>query len=211
MSARNLRPVDPGSLPEYPEDLSDPAAATDHFTKFAHDRWLSSRLHLTASLEVQAAALNLFFYARKQIPVGSLPVDHRLLARLLRVTDTQWHELMAQDPNPLHGWREYRHEDGVILGHDVVIEVAQDALERREARKLANDEKSVRVRRRRLQDTLQQVGCSDALIKDWALVCWLDDWLERNHHGQRRFPQIEQSVRRALAAAGEAGKLNRGR
>lgn len=207
----HLRAIETGDLPEYPEDLCDPSGANDYFTKFWHDRWLSSRLHLTASLEVQAAALNLFFYARKQIPIGSLPRDPRMLTRLLRVTDSQWHQLMDQEITPLHGWHEYRHGDSVVLGHAVVIEVALDALDRREARKMANDDKAVRERRRRLVGTLRQCGVTEAALKDWALVCWLDDWLEANHRGQRRFPQIEHSVKRALAAAAQAGKLNGGR
>lgn len=210
MRAR-LRSVDVTELPEYPPELGNPAAATDHFTKFAHDRWLSSRLHLTASLEVQATALNMFFYARKQIPVGSLPCDQRLLARLLRVSEAQWHQMMDQEVTPLHGWREYGYEGGLVLGHPVVIEVALDALDRREARKLANDEKAVYERRRRLIGTLKQCGVSDAAAGDWPLVCWIDDWLVAHHHGQRRFPGIETSVKRALAAAAAEGRLNRGR
>ncbi|WP_305972659.1 MULTISPECIES: hypothetical protein [unclassified Mameliella] len=207
----HLRPIEVEDMPEYPQELCDPSGATDYFTKFWHDRWLSSRLHLTASLEVQAAALNLFFYARKQNPIGSLPVDQRMLARLLRISDGQWHELMNQEITPLHGWREYSHDGGVVLGHPVVIEVAQDALDRREARKLANDDKAVQERRRRLVGTLRQCGCSEPMTKDWALVCWLDDWLAANHHGQRRFPQIQHSVERALRAAAAEGRLNKGR
>lgn len=210
MSRSMLRPVDVEALEDYPAALARPEAATDYFTKFWHDRWLSSRLHLTGSLEVQAAALNLFFYARKQMPIGSLPVDHRILARLLRVSDGQWHGLMDQDPNPLHGWTEYRFGEGVVLGHPVVIEVALDAVDRREQRRLSNEEKSVRERRRRLMTTMRDVGCSEAVIKDWALVSWLDDWLARNHRGRRQSPQIEQSLQRALRAAQDAGKFNGG-
>lgn len=206
-----LRAVEDATLEDYPDQLCDAALATDYFTKFWHDRWLSSRLHLTASLEVQGAALNLFFLARKQTPIGSLPVDQRLLARLLRVSDREWEGLMAQDITPLHQWREYAHDGTVVLGHPVVIEVSLDALDRREARRLANDDKAVRERRRRLQVTMREAGVSEPAIKDWSLVCWLDEWLCANHHGQRRFPQIQHSLSRALQAASAAGQLNRGR
>lgn len=208
---RALAPVDPETLEDYPEQLTDPALATDYFTKFWHDRWLSSRLHLTGTLAVQGAALNLFFLSRKQTPIGSLPSCPKMLARLLRVTDGEWDLLVRQDITPLHGWRPYRHAGHVVLGHHVVIEVSLDALDRREARRLANDDKAVRERRRRLQGTMREAGCGEPAIKDWPLVCWLDDWLTAHHSGQRRFPQIQHSLNRALQAASAAGVLNRGR
>lgn len=208
---QRLRAVEVADLEEYPEALADPAAANDYFTKFWHNRWLSSRMRLMASMAVQGAALNLFWLARSQVPVGSLPVDQRMLARMLMISDGEWHGLMAEDVTPLHNWREYRHGADIVLGHPVVIEVSLDALGRREERKLANDDKAVRERRRRLQGTMKQINCADSVIGDWPLVCWLDEWLEANHHGQRRFPQIEHSLSRALAAAHAAGKLNRGR
>lgn len=207
----HLQPVDPVDLEDYPEALSDPALANDYFTKFWHSRWLSSRLHLSASLAVQGAALNLFFLARSQTPVGSLPRDQRLLARLLRISDVEWGHLMAEDITPLHGWRAYRFGDDVVLGHAVVIEVAIDAMDRREARKQSTEERAVRERRRRLVPMLRTVGLDARACADATLVGWLDDWLIANHHGQRRSPQIESSIARALRAAGDAGVMSRGR
>ena len=48
-------------LPDYPAELVDARMTSDYFTVFWHDRWLNSELHLTSSLDVQGAALNLFF------------------------------------------------------------------------------------------------------------------------------------------------------
>ena len=93
---RALQPVDTGDLPEYPDALCDPQLTSDYFTMFWHDRWLASTMHLTAPLEVQGAALNLFFLARKQVPVGSLPVEDRVLARLLRIDLDAWQRLCRE-------------------------------------------------------------------------------------------------------------------
>ena len=57
---------------------------------------------MTAAHLVQGAALNLLFLSRKQTPVGSLPVDDKVLARLLRVDLGEWLGWMAQPITPLH-------------------------------------------------------------------------------------------------------------
>ncbi len=203
----HLKPVEPVVLEHYPAELCDPRLTNDYFTMFWHDRWLSSRMHLTASMAVQGAALNLFFLSRKQIPVGSLPSDEKLLARMLRVSEEDWRGMMAQEITPLHHWREFEHEGEIVLGHSVVIEVALDALDKREARKASNEERAVRVRIARLIETMRDAGCSKEACGDSRLVEWLDGWLLENHRGQRRRPQIDASLKRALAAAAQAGVL----
>lgn len=211
MRTPHLRTIDPNDLPDYPDALRDPSLTSDYFTKFWHDRWLSSRAHLRASMAVQGAMLNLFFYARKQTPVGSLPADHGDLARLLRVSDSDWSRMMAEPITPLHHWTEYMADDEVVLGHPVVIEVALDALDRREARKASNGERAVRERRRRLVLLMGDMDFSEAVRKDDRLVGWVDDWLQENHRGRRQRPQIDASLGRAMMAAQAAGVLNKGR
>lgn len=204
-----LRAVD-ADLPDYPSELCDPALATDYFTVWWHDRWLSSRLHLQASQAVQGAALNLFFLARKQTPVGSLPADEALLARLLRVAPDEWRGLMAQPLTPLHRWQRYAHDGDVVLGHPVVIEVALAALHRREDRESSRDDRAVAMRRRRLVEIMRAEGCAPAMCQDWQLVCRIDDWLAANHQGQRRQPQVGASLRRALQHATAMGWIGGG-
>lgn len=194
-----------GDMPEYPADLCDPALTSDYFTKFWHDRWLSSALHLRGSLAVQGAALNLFFYARKQVPVGSLPRDEEMLARLLRISLDEWRGLMAQAITPLHNWVLYSYRDDVVLGHEVVIEVARDALNRREDRKASNEARAVAMRRKRLAEDMAKIGCDKKMCADEVLIAKLDDWLVEHHHGQRRMPQFERSLQRALAHAVQEG------
>jgi hypothetical protein len=203
--------IDVSGLDEYPEDLCDPRLSSDYFTMFWHDRWLNSTLHLTASMDVQGAALNLFFAARKQTPVGSLPDNDRILSRLLHLDLEVWLDLRARPVGPLHNWRPMRFGDGIVLGHDVVIEVALDALGRRQQRQASNGEKAVAMRRKRLAEQMQRMGCSAPVVGDRDLVARLDDWLEEHHPGQRRMPQFEASINRALRHAHSAGWLPGGR
>lgn len=205
MIAPHLRPIDPKPLPEYPDELCDPRLTSDYFTMFWHDRWLSSTLHLTAPMAIQGAALNLFFLSRKQVPVGSLPVDDLVLARLLRVGSDEWTGWMAQPVTPLHNWTRYTYGDGEVYGHPVVIEVARDALQRREVRKASSEGKAVYQRQCRLAEAMQVVGCTKAMCADRILVERLDLWLLEHHHGQRRMPQFEASLRRALTHATQQG------
>ena len=203
--------IDMDAMPEYPPELCDPRLSADYFTMFWHDRWLNSTLHLTASMDVQGAALNLFFGARKQTPVGSLPDNDRILSRLLHIDLETWLDLRARPIGPLHNWRAYRVGGSVVLGHDVVIEVALDALGRRQQREASNTEKAVAMRRRRLAEVMQGLGCSPGVTADRDLVARMDDWLEVNHHGQRRMPQFEASVTRALRHAASEGWLPKAR
>ncbi|MBB3986160.1 hypothetical protein GGQ68_002498 [Sagittula marina] len=198
--------VDANTSPEqYPEELCDPELARNYFVMWHHRRWLSSRLCLTASLAVQGAAQNLFWLSQEQNPIGSLPSDHVLLARLLRITDHEWNGLMAEAVTPLHGWQQYIYGNEILLGHPVVIEVACNAAAKREERKLSNQGRSVNKRRERLAESMGEIGCSAKVCQDAHLVAWLDGWLVENHPGQRRRPAIESSIQRGLEAAHRAG------
>lgn len=213
MNQPHLRTVDATPLPEYPPELCDPRLTADYFTMFWHDRWLSSALHLTAPMAVQGAALNLFFLARKQVPVGSLPVSDAMLARLLRVDQADWIGWMAQPITPMHNWTRYAYGDAEVWGHPVVIEVARDALARREVRKASTESKAIYQRQGRLSDVMREMGVDKAMCADRVLIERLDAWLVENHHGQRRMPQFEASIKRALQHAHSEGWLrgnNRG-
>lgn len=207
-AADTLQLVEAGALPDYPAELIDARMTSDYFTVFWHDRWLNSELCLTARMDVQGAALNLFFIARKQNPIGSLPVSDTMLAKLLRIDLEYWQELCGRPITPLHHWQKYRADDKIIYGHPVVIEVALDALNRREAREIENSEKARYQRLRRLREALADLGCSKAVVADDVLIERMDEWLAEHHRGQRR----RQAYERALEHAARAGWFNeRGR
>ena len=153
------RLIDADELPVYPVDREERLEG-HYFTKFWHDRWLNSQLHLTATLEVQACALNLFFLSQKQTPVGTLPDDDSILAKLLRIDLALWRVLRTRRITPLHGWSPCRCGDEIRLNHPVVTEVVLDAIARREARETSNSQKAVYQRLRRLREALGGLGCT---------------------------------------------------
>jgi hypothetical protein len=141
------------------------------------------------------------FIARKQNPVGSLPGNDGMLAKLLRVDLAAWQDLQARCVSPLHGWSIYTVNGKRVLGHSVVIEVALDALTKRVAREASNDERAVKMRQVRLREAMIDIGCEVSLTNDEILVERLDTWLMENHIGQRRMPKFERSLSRALGQA----------
>ena len=201
--------ADAGALPEYPVELIDARMTSDYFTMFWHDRWLNSELHLTAPLDVQGAALNLFFIARKQNPIGSLPDNDAMLSKLLRIDLAAWVDLRQRSVGPLHNWSPYRVDGKIVLGHPVVIEVAMDALNRRSIREASNAEKAVNTRLKRLAEAMLAIGGAEGLVNDKVLMGRIDAWLLENHRGQRRMPQFEKSLRRALNHALEQGWIGK--
>lgn len=179
-------------IPDYPEELVDAKMSTDFFTMFHHDRWFQSETHLKSPLDVQGAALNLFFAARKQVPVGSLPDDDVMLAKLIHVDLALWQEMRARPVNPLRNWTRYLLGNRIVLGHKVVIEVAQDALRSRELREIANTEKATYQRLVRLREALARMGVDKHAIADQTLIERMDEWLVQNHRGQRRQPAYDR-------------------
>lgn len=207
MTAPAFRVIDPEGLPDYPAELIGVPPGTDYFLRLYHTRWLNSHLHIHGSMAVQGMALNLYFIARQQNPMGSLPVCHETLARFLRVDQREWDRAMSEKVTPLHGWREYALPDGaVVLGHEVVIAEALDAINRREARAATNTEKAAAARINRLGQMLRDMGPEYvAIAQDQGLLVKLDEWLLRHHPGQRRQPQITTSINRGLRAGQQEG------
>jgi hypothetical protein len=127
---------------------------------------------------------------------------------LLRLPLDVWQDLRARSVGPLHRWRRMRAGDQIVLGHPVVIDVARDAMHRRAANQASSEEKAIYARQKRLRELMALMKCSKAMIDDAFLVERLDHWLLENHRGQRRMPQFEQSMRRALMHAGKEGWIN---
>lgn len=204
--APHIQLVDDASLPEYPEELFDPHLSTDFFTAIWHDRWFQSEQHLKSTMDVQGAALNLYLAARKQIPVGSLPDDDVLLAKLIHVDLPVWLDLRSRAFGPLRHWTHYRAGGRVVLGHPVVIEITRDAVNRREGREVTRNDKATFMRLKRMRENLTKMGCSGSVVRDDVLIERMDAWLVETHRGQRRAIVYE----RALKHAAKMGWLNEG-
>lgn len=192
----HLIAVSDDSLPDYPLERSDRIKA-HHFVAFWHRRWLNSELHLTASHEVQGMALNLFFIAQEQAPLGTLPDDDFILSRLLRVDMGYWKEVRARRVGPLHNWHRCRCDGEIRLMHPVVTEVAMDAMAGRAAREAKTSAAAVKMRINRLKQALRELGLRDHALADDVLINRMDAWLDENHKGQRKMPQYERVLRHA--------------
>lgn len=204
MSARAaLRVVDTGKLPPYPIERSI-RLDSHSFVKWYHNRWLNSRLHLTASYEVQGMARALFDIAQNQSPVGTLPDEDIQLARLLRLDLSVWQEVRARAISPLHNWVKCIADGEIRLMHPVVLEVVRDALERREQHGLSKEAKAEAMRFKRLREGLVAMGVAKAVLDDEVLIARLDEWLTAHCKGNR----TRIVLQRSLEHAGKQGWLN---
>lgn len=202
-----LVPVEsgPDGLTEYPlpRDLRLP---THFFIPWHFNRWLNSRLHLTGSYEVQGVAVALYSLAQLQAPVGTLPVDDAMLARLLRMDLVRWRDLCRADPSPLHGWRPCQSDGERRWYHPVVLEVLEDAVRRREARELSNEARARDKRIERTRAVLKELGCSEPMLADRAAMDEIETYLADTCRGRR----TQAVYLRALRWANEQGIWNRG-
>lgn len=156
------------------------------FVKFWHHRWLASDMHLMASYEVQGMALALFSLAQTQSPMGTLPRNTAIVARLLRVDERHFDSLCRHAYGPMSGWQPCITDGGEIrLYHPVVLEQVQDAMERREVWLQKKSAGAVAERRRRLVKALRELGVSERAVSDAALIERMDDWLTETWKGKR--------------------------
>lgn len=191
----------PGPYP-LPRDLRMP---THYFVAWWHNRWLNSTLHLTGSYEVQGVALALYCMAQNQSPMGTLPNDDALLARLLRIDLSRWHDLRRATVSPLHGWYLTDCEGEVRWAHPVVLEMLVEAQGRAETRRMSNEERAVQKRVERLRAALTEIGVHKGVLADRLAIEAMDEWLEV--HWKKRRNALAYS--RVLNWAASAGLFNR--
>jgi hypothetical protein len=156
--------VETTDLPEYPIARSVRLDG-NAFTKWHHLRWLNSSLHLLASYEVQGMARALFDLAQLQSPVGTLPDDPLMIARLLRVDPGQWDDMRRRAISPLHNWQPCLSDGERRLMHPVVLEQVLDAIERREQHALSKEEKAAYQRVKRLREAMEKIDLAIAKLQ----------------------------------------------
>lgn len=208
-----LQIIDAADLPEYP--ISAESRLDSHyFMQFNHDRYDRSNFRRKSyrDPEVGFFGMELFFKSHGETPLGTLPADDESLAFLLGLALDRWLSLKERPFSPLYNWRPVRCDNGEIrLAHPVVQEVMEAALRGHQEHKASNESKAVYARRKRLVEVMRECGCSDDLCGDEFAVGWIDEWLIQHHTGQRRMPQIQASISRALRAATAEGILGRAR
>lgn len=167
-------------LPLYP--IPSDVRLAHYFLTWHFDRWLGSELRLTGDLAVRALALDLFFIAQRQLPVGTLPDDDRQLARLLMIDEPAWRGYRSMDPSPLHNWTQCVCDGGEVrLMHPVVLEVAEEALSRRTQRLQASKEGVARRKRNRVVSLIGKISSRAAGNAELVEFVW--DWLCANVDG----------------------------
>ncbi|MDK3017611.1 hypothetical protein [Pseudodonghicola flavimaris] len=190
----HLRPVEAGDVPEYP--ISREERLESHFfVEFHHNRWLSSSFRLLADPDVRAYGLDLFMVAQNEAPVGTLPTDDRLLARLLGLDLAVWQSLLKREITPLHKWQLTNCEGEIRWAHPVVTEIAVKAIGRRQKHLEASEAARERKRFERLKMQILKVGGSSQMAADESVLSWLDRWFQAEHAGRNR---TEALVREGL-------------
>ena len=196
MAKPALTVVDTSDLPSYP--VASDVRLNNWFFRWEARRWLNSEMHLTAAPEVGYAYLNLIFLAQDQTPIGTLPVDRRLIARLLRVPTEVFEDLCRRDPSPLAHWEPCVTDRGEVrLMHRFVTQTLLEQLVDRERREAATSADAERKRLDRLRDAMTAAGFDKVVIADTVLVGRLDDWLCEHVKGNRTKEAYERAFMHA--------------
>jgi hypothetical protein len=181
---RSLTPVPIDQIEDYPIGR-ETRLDGHHFTRWNHNRWLNSSLHLLGDYEVQGMARAMFDLAQNGNPIGTLPANEAELAALLRVPLPVWHAVCNRPVSPMHNWVRCRCGNEVRLMHPVVLEVLQDTIRKVEDRDLSKEERAVAARRKRLVSGLASIGCSNDMVNDHVLIGRMDQWLIDTWKGNR--------------------------
>lgn len=191
-------------LPEYPI-ARETRLSTHFFFPLHFNRFLNSSLHLLGSYEVQGVAVSLFCLSQNQSPVGTLPRDHALLARLLRMDPAAFAHLCRADIGPLHGWTLCNCEGEIRYMHPVVLEVLGDVISRRATRQASNEARAREKRIERMVAAFADMGVGRDMLADRTALEAIEDHLGVTCHGNRTIAVYE----RALRWAADQGVLNR--
>lgn len=194
-TAENLRMVDASSLFEYPIQKGE-RLDTHHFMPWKFDWWLHSELRLRAEKDVRAVAFDLFCIAQKEDPVGTLPTDDLLLARLTGETLEEWQRLMKRPITPLHKWKQCQCSNGEIrLYHETVLKIAKEALGLRDDKLAKLEADRDRKRILALPDLMARAGAPRGMIENDIKIAQFDQFLIDNYSGkQRRVAFVRQAL-----------------
>jgi len=161
---------------------------------FWFNRWLNSDFRLRASAEVRGYGLDLFFIAQNQSPVGTLPTDDAVLAKLLMIDLATWKDLCSREVSPLYNWRPCRCGDKLRLMHPVVTEQALVALKSKRDRIEARERERERKRLVALKRQILEAGGHRGLADNADYVTRLDSWLLENCPGNRTPARVREAM-----------------
>lgn len=188
-------PVDLDALPEYPISAED-RLDSHFFVQWNLKRWRKSAFRNLAEPEVGWFGFLLFCEAHDETPVGTLPIDDRLLARSLNLPIERWQSLCNRDVSPLHNWTRVRCDNGEIrLAHPVVTEVALEALRGSRRNRADRDDRRRAKRIKDLREMIEKRIQASQLLRDPSFIDRFNDWLEERYPDTQR---RETFIRTAL-------------
>lgn len=193
-SKKPVRLVGSGNMPDYPISAGD-RLDSHYFLQWNLKRWRGSEFRKKADPEVGWFGFQLFCIAQDGSPIGTLPCDDQQLAFDLNLPLERWQALLKRDVTPLHGWYQVLCDNGEVrLAHDVVTEVAIEALGSRKRNAAAAEARRLNKRLADLREMIERLGAK-RLLSNPGFVERFNDWLEEHHPGvQRR----EAMIRAAL-------------
>jgi hypothetical protein len=166
--------VDVDHIAPYPFSKED-RLDSHYFMAWERRRWLNSDMRLKATPECRAYYFDLINISYDQSPVGTLPEDKDILAKLLFVDPVHFRSLCKLDYGPMHNWQPCQCDGEVRLMHPFVLHTLTDAFSRKEDNRARNDAANAAKRRQRLRGTL--AGYNVDIAKNDAAVLWIDGWL----------------------------------
>lgn len=188
---RSVDLVDLDSLPEYPLTVED-RLDSHYFMAWERRRWLNSEMRLRGTHECRALYFDLINISYDQAPLGTLPDDHDLLAKLLMIDAAHFRNLCKLDYGPLHKWTRVRCGGEIRLMHWMVLRTLQEAVGRREDNRAKNEAANAAKRLQRLRITItgyhKELGANDAAIR------WMDEWLLKEGCEYRTASWMERAM-----------------
>lgn len=178
-------------LPDYPlgeEDRLD----SHFFVPWERRRWLNSDMRLKGSPECRAHYFDLICISYDQSPIGTLPTDLDLLARLVMTDAGHFRALTRMEYGPLHKWRPYQCGDEVRLGHPVIVRNIREAVARKADNRARTEAGNTAKRLQRLR--MSVAGYHVELSKNDAAIKWMDEWLTEKGCNYRGGKWIEDAI-----------------
>ncbi|RJE81755.1 hypothetical protein DWB67_01160 [Paracoccus sp. JM45] len=157
-------------------------------------RWLNCDMRLKGTYECRSMYFDLINIAYDQSPIGTLPTDTSVLAKMLFVDRDHFDQLCRLEFGPLHKWRRVRCDTEIRLMHPMILKSLTEAISRKEDHRARSEAASVSKRLLRLRTAM--AGYQKELAENDAAVRWIDDWLLKEGCEYRSPSWIERGISR---------------
>ncbi|WP_255418498.1 hypothetical protein [Paracoccus sp. JM45] len=180
-------------LDEYPLTADD-RLDSHYFMAWERRRWLNCDMRLKGTYECRSMYFDLINIAYDQSPIGTLPTDTSVLAKMLFVDRDHFDQLCRLEFGPLHKWRRVRCDTEIRLMHPMILKSLTEAISRKEDHRARSEAASVSKRLLRLRTAM--AGYQKELAENDAAVRWIDDWLLKEGCEYRSPSWIERGISR---------------